>query len=242
MRLMTSVKLAALAAVAALATSVSADEQAVRATLATVFPQTPIEGVTETPSAGLFEATVDGRIYYVTGDGRYILGGPLVDTRSRVNLTAARLEQVNAIAWKSLPLDLAIKRVKGAGTRRIAIFEDPDCPYCKVLEKTLTEIDDVTIYVLLYPIASLHPQAVERSKAIWCAKDRGRAWDEALHRGVVPTEVATCETPIAKLAAFAQQHRITGTPTIFLSDGRRVVGSVPKAELEQQMLRAAKAN
>lgn len=106
----------------------------------------------------------------------------------------------------------------------------------------MTEIDDVTIYVLLYPISSLHPQAVERSKAIWCAKDRGRAWDEALHRGIVPTEIASCETPMAKLAAFAQQHRITGTPTIFLSDGRRVVGSVPKAELEQQMLRAAKTN
>ena len=242
MRLMTSVNVAAAAVIAALATSVSADEQAVRATLTAVFPQTPIEGVAQTPSAGLFEATVDGRIYYITSDGRYILGGPLIDTRTRVNLTAARLEQVNAIPWKSLPLDLAIKRVKGAGTRRIAIFEDPDCPYCKILEKTLTDIDDVTIYVLLYPIASLHPQAVERSEAIWCAKDRGRAWDEALHRGVVPSEVATCETPIAKLAAFGQQHHITGTPTIFLSDGRRVVGSVPKAELEQQMLRAAKAN
>jgi thiol:disulfide interchange protein DsbC len=242
MRIMTSVKVATVAAGAALATSVSADEQSVRATLTAVFPQTPIEGLAETPSAGLFEATVDGRVYYITGDGRYILGGPLIDTRTHLNLTAARLEQVNAIPWKSLPLDLAIKRVKGAGTRRIAIFEDPDCPYCKALEKTLTEIDDVTIYVLLYPIASLHPQAVERSKAIWCATDRGGAWDEALHRGVVPTEVASCETPIAKLAAFAQQHRITGTPTIFLSDGRRVVGSVPKAELEQQMLRAAKAN
>ncbi len=242
MRIVTTLKLAAVAAIAALATSVSADEQAVRATLAAVFPQTPIEGVAETPANGLFEATVDGRVYYITGDGRYILGGPLIDTRTRVNLTAPRLEQVNAIAWKTLPLDLAIKRVKGAGTRRIAIFEDPDCPYCKVLEKTLSEIDDVTIYVLLYPIASLHPQAVERSKTIWCAKDRGRAWDEALHRGVVPTKNASCETPIAELAAFAQQHRITGTPTIFLSDGRRVVDSVPKAELEQQMLRAAKAN
>ncbi|MDQ6680033.1 MAG: DsbC family protein [Pseudomonadota bacterium] len=240
MRFSTLMRSTAALAVAALATSAHADEQAVRATLAATFPQTPIESFASTPS-GLFEATVEGRVYYITDDGRYILGGPLIDTKTRVNLTAARLERVNAIAWDKLPLDLAIKRVKGTGARRIAIFEDPDCPYCKVLERTLTEIDDVTIYVLLYPIASLHPQANDRSKAIWCAKDRGKAWDEALRSGVVPAGTPSCETPIAKLAEFAQRHRVNGTPTIFLSDGRRVVGSVPKAELEQQMLRAGQS-
>ena len=242
MNLMTPIRMFAAAALALLAASAMADERAVRATLEATFPQVPIQSVVETPYAGLFEAAIDGKVYYVSSDGRYILGGPLIDTKNRVNLTSARLEKINAIAWDSLPLDLAIKRVKGEGTRRIAIFEDPDCPYCKALEKTLDDIDDVTVYVMLYPIAALHPQATDKSKAIWCAKDRGKAWDEAVSTGVAPAGNAACETPIAKLAAFAQQHRITGTPTTILSDGRRVVGSVPRDELERQMLRAAQSN
>ena len=242
MSLPTPIRMFAAAALALLAASAAADERAVRATLEAMFPQAPIQSVVETPYAGLFEAAIDGKVYYVSNDGRYILGGPLIDTKTRVNLTSARLEKINEIAWDSLPLDLAIKRVKGKGTRRIAIFEDPDCPYCKALEKTLSEIDDVTVYVMLYPIASLHPQATDKSKAIWCAKDPGKAWEEAVSTGVAPAGSATCETPIAKLAAFAQQHRITGTPTTILSDGRRVVGSVPREELERQMQRAAQSN
>lgn len=241
MHLMPLTSTASAIALATLATAATADEQAVRATLAATFPQTPIESVAATP-AGLFEAALDGRVYYVTPDGRYILGGPLVDAKTRVNLTAIRMEQINAIAWNKLPLDLAIKRVKGTGARRIAIFEDPDCPYCKALEKTLSEVDDLTVYVLLFPIASLHPQATEKSKAVWCAKDRGKAWEEAVAGNAVPATGAACETPLGTLADFAQRHRISGTPTIFLSDGRRIVGAVSKPDLERQMLRAAQAN
>lgn len=132
---------------AALATFATADEGAVRATIERNFPPNTVQGIAATPIPGLFEVAVDGQVVYVTNDGRYILAGPLVDAKERVNLTEARLEKLNAIPWDGLPLDLAIKRTKGSGTRRIAIFEDPDCPYCKALEQTLNEIDDVTVYV-----------------------------------------------------------------------------------------------
>lgn len=239
---MQRLRIAAAAALAALATSAAADETAVRATLERTFPQSPVQGIAETPIAGLFEAAVGGQVYYVSGDGRYILGGPLVDAKKRVNLTEARLEKINAIPWESLPLNLAIKRIKGAGTRRIAIFEDPDCPYCKALEQTLSGVDDVTVYVLLYPIDELHPRAAHKSRAVWCAKDRAKAWDDIMRTGVAPSNDGTCDNPIAKIADFAKRHRITGTPTTVLSDGRRLVGAVPRAELEKQLLRAAKPN
>ncbi len=107
----------------------------------------------------------------------------------------AHLDRINAIAWDSLPLDLAIKRRNGAGTRRIAIFEDPDCPYCKALERTLREVDDLTVYVLLFPIEELHPQAADKARAVWCAQDRARAWDEVMRSGVAPP-AAPCKDPL----------------------------------------------
>ncbi|KDP87215.1 hypothetical protein CF70_002915 [Cupriavidus sp. SK-3] len=237
---MTFIRMATAAVLAVLATVAAADERAVRAMLEHTFPKTPIQSIAKTPVAGLFEVAIDGQVYYVSGNGRYILGGPLVDVKNQVNLTEARLETLNAIPWESLPLHLAIKRIKGAGTRRIAIFEDPDCPYCKELEQTLSGIDDVTVYVLLYPIGELHPHAADKSKAVWCAKDRAKAWDDIMRTGAVPPNAGTCDNPIAKIADFAKQHRILGTPTIFLSDGRRLVGAVARAELEKQLLRAAK--
>ena len=235
------IRLSLAAALAALAMSATADESAVRATIEHVFPNRPVQSIVMTP-AGLYEVAVDGQLYYVTVDGHHILGGPLVDARSGVNLTQARLEKINAIPWDSLPLNLAIKRVKGAGTRRIAIFEDPDCPYCKQLEQTLNGLDDVTVFVLLYPIDELHPQAVDKSRAIWCAKDRAKAWDDAMRTGMPPASAGSCDSPIAAIADFAKRHWINGTPTMVLSDGRRLVGAVSRTDLERQLRRAANAN
>lgn len=232
--------MATAAALAVLVTATGADQSAVRATIERNFPPNTVQGIAASPIPGLFEVAVDGQVVYITNDGRYILGGPLLDAKERVNLTEARLEKLNAIPWDSLPLDLAIKRTKGTGTRRVAIFEDPDCPYCKSLEQTLNEIDDVTVYVLLYPIDQLHPQAAARSKAVWCAKDRAKAWDDVMRTGKAPANGGDCDNPIATIAGFAMQHRIRGTPTMVLADGRRVVGALPRAELEKQLLRAAK--
>jgi thiol:disulfide interchange protein DsbC len=232
-------KVAALA-LAVVALAAVADEAAVRQTLARVFPQSEVKGVAPTPVAGLFEAAVDDRIYYVSGDGRYVLGGPLVDALNKTNLTEARLAKLNAIPWASLPLDLAIRRVVGAGTRRIAIFEDPDCPYCKQLEQTLAGVGDLTIYVLLYPLDDLHPRATQKSRAVWCAKDRAKAWEEVMRSGVAPANAGTCDNPVATIAEFGRRHRISGTPTIILADGRRLVGAVPREQLEKELSRVEK--
>ncbi|UUZ76656.1 DsbC family protein [Polaromonas sp. P1(28)-13] len=227
-------------AAATVATAARGDDAAVRATLQRAFPQSPIQGITKTPVPGVLEAAIEGQVFYITADGRYILGGPLFDAKANRNLTEVRIEQINAIPFNSLPLDWAFKRVKGTGARRIAIFEDPDCPYCKTLEQTLEGIDNLTVYVFLYPIDQIHPDATAKSKAVWCAKDRVKAWDDAMRTGTVPAGAADCDNPIAKIADFMKRHRITGTPTTILADGRRLVGAVPRAELETQLQKAAK--
>lgn len=217
-----------------------AGEAEVRATLQRVFPQGNVQTVEKTPVPGVLEAAIDGRIVYVTEDGRYILGGPLLDVAGKRNITEARLDAINAIPFESLPLQWAIKRVKGKGSRRIAIFEDPDCPYCRVLEQTLKGMDDLTVYVLLYPLEKTHPGATEKSKAVWCAQDRLAAWDAVMSTGTVPGGRRDCDNPVAKIVEFASRHRITGTPTSILEDGRRLVGAVPRDELEAQLQEAAR--
>jgi thiol:disulfide interchange protein DsbC len=223
---------------ASLASAAHADDAAVRATLQRVFPGKPVQDIQKTPVSGVVEAAVAGQVFYVTEDGRFILGGPLFDVAADRNLTDARLDELNAIPFDSLNLDWSITLVKGNGERRIAIFEDPDCPYCKALEETLRSVDNLTIHVFLYPIDQLHPQAAAKSRAVWCAPDRATAWEEIMHNGTVPAGPADCAAPIADIAAFAARHRINGTPTTILSDGSRLVGALPRAKLEQALQKA----
>jgi thiol:disulfide interchange protein DsbC len=231
--------LAAIAAVfLLLSTSARADEAAIRNSLRQQMPENAIGGVTKTPIPGLFEVVVENRIVYVTEDGRYILGGPLIDQKANQNLTKARLDKINAVPFDSLPLDLAIKRVKGNGSRKMAIFEDPDCPYCKKLEQELKGVDNVTVYIFLYPIEEIHPGATDKAQAIWCAKDRVKAWDDVMFAGAAPSKPAGCDTPIAKIVELGRRHRIVGTPTAILADGRRVVGALPRDELEKELARS----
>lgn len=229
----------AAATVATVATAARADDAAARATLQRAFPRSPIQGISKTPVPGVLEAAIEGQVFYITEDGGYILGGPLLDVKADRNLTEARLEQINAIPFDSLPLDWAIKRVKGGGARKIAIFEDPDCPYCKTLEQTLAGMDNLTVYVFLYPIEQIHPDAAAKSRAVWCARDRVKAWDEVMRTGIAPA-AADCDNPIGKIVEFGKRHRITGTPTTILADGRRLLGAVPRSELEAQLQKAAK--
>jgi thiol:disulfide interchange protein DsbC len=225
---------------AGLAGAARADDAAVRATLQRSFPNNPIQSLSKTPVAGVLEVGIEGQVFYMTEDGRYILGGPLIDAKANRNLTEARLEQLSLIPFDSLSLDWAIKWVKGSGARRIAIFEDPDCPYCKTLEQTLKSVDNLTVYVFLFPIDQIHPDAAAKSRAVWCVSDRARAWDEVMRTGVAPAGAATCDNPLRQIAEFAKQHRITGTPTLVLADGRRLVGAVSQATLEKELLRSAK--
>lgn len=226
-------------ALAMLVNAAHADEAAVRATVKRMLPITEAPAIGSTPVPGLLEVAADGKVFYVTEDGRYVLGGPLFDAQTRRNLTDARLAEINRIPFETLDTKLAISRVKGSGARKLAIFEDPDCPYCKVLEKTLEAIDDVTVYVYLYPIDSLHPQAAAKSRAVWCAPDRASAWAEVMRTGILPVAPANCVDPIAEIAAFAKRHRISGTPTMVLADGTRLVGAVPFERLESELDRAS---
>lgn len=227
-------------AAAMLITGAHAGEAAVRTTVQRMFPDSEAPTIAKTPVPGLFEAAVDGQVFYVSEDGGHVLGGPLIDTRTKRNLTETRLAQINKISFDTLNTKLAISWVKGSGARKLAIFEDPDCPYCKVLEKTLREIDDVTIHVFLFPIDQLHPEAAAKSRSVWCAPDRAKAWADVMHAGVVPAGPAKCADPIAEISAFAKSHRISGTPTMILADGTRLVGAVPRARLEAELQRASK--
>jgi thiol:disulfide interchange protein DsbC len=194
------------------------------------------------PSAipGLFEVFMGDQIVYADASGDYLVMGPMMDTQTHENMTEARLNDHGRIDFKSLPLERAIKVVKGNGNRKIAVFSDPDCPFCQQLEKTLLSVTDITMYVFLFPIASLHPQAPAKAHAIWCAKDRTAAWNTWMHeKKLPPTGTACSGDPIDALQKLGDTLHINSTPTIFFADGRRVAGALPAADLEKQLATSA---
>ncbi len=176
---------------------------------------------------------------YSDGQGNFLVGGPLVDTRTRQNLTEARLNDLGRIDFRTLPLDRAIKVVKGNGSRQFAVFSDPDCPFCQQLEKSLESVTNTTMYVFLFPISSLHPQASVKSHAIWCAPDRAVAWSQWMHEKKLPPAKTCGDDPVDALQKLGDQLRINSTPTLFFANGQRVAGAVPVAEIEK-LLAAAK--
>src|SRR6185437_4123754 len=194
------------------------------------FPGTTVSGVEPSPIPGLYEVYVGGKIYYsdATGD-HVIVGGSIVDTRTKTDLTDARLQELGTIDFKSLPFDKAIKIVHGNGSRQLAAFEDPDCPFCQKLEQELATIKDTTVYVFLFPIDTLHPQASKHAHEIWCAPDRAAAWTGWLtQRKALPAPAAACpKDPTGELAKLGDKLFIDGTPTMFLANGHRVGGAIP---------------
>lgn len=222
-----------------------ADEASIRSEIAKKFPKANVDSVTKTPHLGLYEVVVDGQLFYADEDFKYLIDGSIIDTDSMTNVTAARqrgLEELKlkklAFPFEQLPLDLAIKKVKGDGSRKIAVFSDPDCPFCKRLERDLEKVTDVTIYLFLYPIEQLHPKAPAVSRAIWCSGDRVKAWDEYMLKGVAPKAAGTCSNPVDKLVEFGRAKQITGTPTIFFADGKRVPGAIPFDQIEDHLAKA----
>ena len=209
-------------------------EAAIRKVVQARFPDLAVESIAKTPFDGLYEVVLGGRILYTDEKVSYIFIGSLLDTRGtgERDLTRERGAQLAAQTLRKAT-DQAIKRVRGNGKRVIYTFEDPNCGYCKQLQKELTKVNDVTVYTFLMPILS--QDSVEKSRAIWCAKDRGKAWDDVMLRGATPPGEAKCETPLEKNLALAQRFRINGTPAIFLADGRMLGGYVPADELEKAM-------
>ena len=172
----------------------------------------PIDEIKRTPMAGLFELRVDGtEIYYTDASGSYLIQGQLIDTKTQRNLTDERVQKITAIDFKTLPVKDAITIVRGNGERKLAVFEDPNCGYCKRFERELAKADNITVYLFLYPI--LGKDSVEKSKAIWCAKDPGKSWQDWMVRDQSPAS-STCDTAALKRnTEFGQKMKITGTPT-----------------------------
>ncbi|CAH1746964.1 Thiol:disulfide interchange protein DsbC [Thauera humireducens] len=214
--------------------SASASEEAVRKNMEAFIGAPAVESVTKTPYGGLYEVLLkNGQLVYSDEKGSFIVDGSVIDMKTRRDVTQARLNELAAIDFSTLPLDQAIKQVRGKGTRVIASFEDPNCGYCKRLAKELAGMDDVTIYTFLYPILS--PDSTSKSNNIWCAKDRANAWNGWILDGKVPANADCDVNAVVKNVELGQKLRITGTPTLFLVDGRRIGGFVPATELEKAL-------
>jgi thiol:disulfide interchange protein DsbC len=229
-----------LAATLMFAATAQANESVIRKALTQQFPGAQIASVTKTPYSGLFEVYLDGQLIYVDARAQYVFTGDVIDLKNRTNLTQARLNKLQAVKWDTLPLDNALKTVKGKGERKLVVFSDVDCPYCRKFEAELAKVDNITVYTFLYPIAGLHPKAVQTSKQIWCAPDRNKAWDDYITRGSVPANDGKCANPVDATITLGNRLKVSGTPTLVFANGVRVPGMVPAAQLER--LLAANAN
>jgi thiol:disulfide interchange protein DsbC len=223
-----------------LACTAPAGEKEIRDSISKRFADAQIQSITATPYSGLYEVVVDGQVIYSDAKGRYLFLGNIIDLTTRENLTQAKTQKLLEVDFGSLPLDKAIKVVKGKGERKLAVFSDPDCPFCRKLEQELVKIDNVTIYTLLYPIAQLHPNAVELSRRIWCAGDSAKAWDDYMMRGQAPGNVAKCDDPVDEIIRLGEKLNVSGTPTLILENNQRIGGFVPARELERLLNAAGK--
>ncbi len=228
------------ALLAALVTlSAHADEAAIRKNLAERLPNLPkIDEVSKTPMAGLYEIRIGNDVYYSDENGDYWIEGSLVDTRTKTDLTEARVAKLTAIPFNSLPLKDAMMVKQGTGARRMVIFADPNCPYCKHIEQDLAKVKDVTIYTFLLPILSA--DSTTKSKDIWCAKDAMTTWRAWMIDGVQPPKApAKCDTSVLERnLALGQKYRVQGTPAVVFEDGSRAPGAIPVERIEQ-LLQAA---
>jgi thiol:disulfide interchange protein DsbC len=225
--------LLAAASLGGAALSASAQEATIRKNLAERLPNLPkIDEVSKTPMPGLYEVRVNhSEIFYTDEKGNFLIQGSLIDTQARVDLTEQRLDKLSAIAFKDLPLKDAFTIVRGNGQRKMAVFSDPNCGFCKRFERDLAKVDNVTVHLFLYPI--LGPDSAEKSRNIWCAKDKGKAYLDWMVREVTPP-AANCDTAaLARNVEFGKKVRITGTPTIVFADGSRVPGAIDSARIEK---------
>jgi thiol:disulfide interchange protein DsbC len=194
-----------------------------------------VESVAKSGYLGLYEVYSEGNILYTDEKmTAFIAGGQLIDGKTMKNVTEERMRKLTAIKFSELPLDRAIKQVRGDGKRVLATFEDPNCGYCKRLAKDLQKLDNVTIYTFLYPILS--EDSIRKSKQIWCSADRAKAWNDWMVEGRAPAGKDDCDTAaITKNQEYGRRLGISGTPTMFFADGERVPGAMPLAKIEQKL-------
>lgn len=223
------------------AATVGPEEAEVKRLMLEKYPGLDVVSVAKSPFSGLFEIFAGDQMVYTDAKVNWIIVGTLIDTVTKSNLTEERLQLLKSINVADLPIDQAIKIVKGKGEHKMVVFSDADCPYCKQLENTLSGMDNYTAYVLLYPIDQLHPDAARKSKMIWCSADRPKAWLEFMLKGTLPGNDGSCDTPLPELQAVAKKYRVVATPTLVFMDGRVVPGALPKDRLEKEFVRSEAA-
>jgi thiol:disulfide interchange protein DsbC len=225
------------------AMNVYADDASLRSTLEERLPGAKIGQISPGPVPGLVEVVVDGiNVIYTDKNGDLAFIGNVVNLKTRENLTQKRAEEVAFVDFSQIPLKQAIVKVKGDGSRKLVVFSDPDCPYCKRLEKELAFLDNVTIYVMLYPLDQLHPGARKKAEAVWCSSDRAKAWDNLMLYSKEPAAATVeCKTPLDEIHALAQRLSITGTPGLVFQNGKLVPGALKTEQIEQLLKAASKS-
>ena len=226
-----------LAAAAALALAFAAPASANEATIKKAVEAKlggKVDSVVKSGYLGLYEVYADGQIIYTDEKVSALVVGNLIDGKTMKSVTTERLQKLTAIKFSDLPLELAVKQVRGDGKRVFATFEDPNCGYCKKLAKDMAKLDNVTIYTFLYPILS--PDSTEKSKQIWCSSDKAKAWTEWMVENKAPAAKGDCDTTaVQKTLELGHKLAINGTPTLFFADGERIPGAVPVAKIEQKL-------
>jgi thiol:disulfide interchange protein DsbC len=232
---------AALALGAFLSHAALADEAAIRKNLAERLPNLPaIDEVSKTAIPGIYEVRIGTEIVYSDENGNHVFQGNLIDTKTRTSLTEARVNKLTAIDFAQLPLKDAIVWKNGTGARKMAVFADPNCGYCKRFEQDLQKIKDVTVYTFLLPV--LGGDSPQKSEAIWCSKDQAKAWLSWMLEGKAPQRnIGQCATPLERNLEFSRKYRINGTPAIIFSDGTRIPGAIGAEQIEKQLVASAAA-
>lgn len=232
---MKSLHLTLLSCALLLSTGLQAQDAAIRKNLSERIPQLEkIDEISKTPIDGLFEVRINGTdIYYTDAQANYLIQGNLIDTKQRRNLTEERVDKLTAIVFDDLPLKDAFTIVRGNGKRKLAVFEDPQCGYCKRFEEGLQKVNNITIHMFLYPV--LGQKSIETSKNIWCAKDKGKAWQDWMLSDVEPA-AAKCDTQaVDRNVKLGKKYKVTGTPTLVFADGSRVPGAIGADQVEQRL-------
>jgi thiol:disulfide interchange protein DsbC len=235
---MTALKLVLQWALLTLCTASMAQEATIRKNLGERIPQLQkIDEISKSPMPGLFEIRVNGTdIFYTDAEANFLIQGNLIDTRQRRNLTEERVEKLTAVKFDALPIKDAITVVRGDGKRKLAVFEDPNCGYCKRFERDLDKVSNVTIHTFLYPILS--PDSNEKSKNIWCAKDKVKAWQDWMLSDQAPASASCDASAVARNVELGKKYKITGTPTLIFADGSKVPGAINAQQIEKYLAEA----
>ena len=198
-------------------------------------PKMVIEKVQPSQWPWLYEVITDSEMFYVDSTGDYLFYGRVMDTKTRTDLTAKRWNELSRVEFSDLPLSLAIKHVKGDGSRKIAVFSDPHCPFCVRFENTLQEVTNITVYTFLYPLESLHPGATDTAKNIWCAPDRAATWTAWMVNKKKPAAISCKADEVTTMVKLGEKLKVNGTPTIFFADGHRISAALDKDQLEAEL-------